>query len=293
MGAASNRNGASHEPIEWVRPTPQGAFTGCFLDFDGTLSLLRRQWQRLMMELIDDWTRQATAELGPRAEAAAEAVLRDAPQWVTALIGKPTILQMERLADEIRIVGGSPLRPGEYKQAFLDRLMRRVRRRLEMIERKRRPPDVFLVPGSRAFLNGLKLSGVSVRLASGTERARVVEEAQALQVLDYFDAGVFGPHHDGDGFNKLDVLTEFIDLVGGDPQRVIGFGDGVTEIMALKQRGAYAVAVASRESGAAGVDREKRQVLLAAGADAVTADLHSAGLFFGDLFPQVVSQRAL
>jgi phosphoglycolate phosphatase len=79
----------------------RGPYRAAMFDFDGTLSLLREGWSRIMAELGRDEIRAqnlvapSDAELIPVIE-----------REVLLLSGKPSIFQMERIAEDIRSRGG-------------------------------------------------------------------------------------------------------------------------------------------------------------------------------------------
>src|SRR5687767_3179051 len=84
---------------------PRGPFKLALFDFDGTLSLLRRNWQELMTELMLEEFR-STGELIDKPEQ-----LQRVEAIVVGLNGRPTIVQMEALADEVARLGGQPASP--------------------------------------------------------------------------------------------------------------------------------------------------------------------------------------
>ena len=75
---------------------PRGAFRAAIFDFDGTLSLLRRNWQDVMIPMMVDILR-ATGTSESR-----EALTQHVEEYVMRLNGKQTIYQMIQLADEVR-----------------------------------------------------------------------------------------------------------------------------------------------------------------------------------------------
>jgi hypothetical protein len=89
--------------LEVLRPNPApGRLRFAVFDFDGTLSLLRTGWQRVMTDLMME-ALQATS----RTEAEAQLRARTA-EPVFGLGGQPTLIQMQWLVDEVRQRGGTP-----------------------------------------------------------------------------------------------------------------------------------------------------------------------------------------
>jgi hypothetical protein len=130
--------------LEILRPNPApGRLRFAVFDFDGTLSLLRSGWQKVMADLMVE-ALQAT----PRAESEAQLRSRTA-EPIFGLAGRPTLIQMQWLADEVQQRGGTPQAAEAYKQKYLVRLSERIRHRAEL-EAGHQPPERFRVPGARA-----------------------------------------------------------------------------------------------------------------------------------------------
>src|SRR5437763_10203120 len=84
--------------LEILRPDlPRGRFRAVLFDFDGTLSLLREGWPAVMTELMVEELRKTGARHWEEGRFAAivEAI-------VVGLNGRPTIVQMQHLAAEVR-----------------------------------------------------------------------------------------------------------------------------------------------------------------------------------------------
>src|SRR4051812_12697588 len=128
--------------IEILRPDlPRGQFRAVLFDFDGTLSLLRAGWQAVMTELMmEELGRTGTDQPADRLAATAEAI-------VVGLNGRPTIVQMQRLAAEVERLGRRPVGPAEYSYRYQERLMRVVEERYERIRNGRGVPAEWAVPG--------------------------------------------------------------------------------------------------------------------------------------------------
>src|SRR5688572_13210061 len=92
---------AAASPLEVLNPNHLcGPFRGAVLDFDGTLSLIRANWQGIMIPMmVEILVRTGTAE--PRS--ALESLVTE---FVVRLTGQPTIVQMQALASEVQRRGG-------------------------------------------------------------------------------------------------------------------------------------------------------------------------------------------
>ena len=249
--------------FELIRPDlPRGRYKAILFDFDGTLSLLREGWSRIMgTMMVEALVRTNTRE--PEAELA---VLVD--DFVMALNGRPAIFQMARLVDEIRARGGTPELPAAYLREYDARLLRVVRERVQDIQKGLAAPERWTATGSHRFLNALRRRGLKLYLASGTLLDHVRPEADLLGLTPYFGGEIHAPDGDDTTFSKRAVIERILadnDLRG---EELLGFGDGVAETEEVRRVDGTAVAVAT-DLESAGVNRWKRDRLVPAGADLV------------------------
>lgn len=266
------------QPIEVVNPqAPWGKARHALFDFDGTLSLVREGWQNVMVpyfvEVLLSCAHHEDADV-------VEHVVRD---FVERLTGKQTVYQCIQLVDEVKLRGGDPLDPLEYKHEYLRRLWMRVEHRVAGLKGGSIEPDSLLVRGSRALLSALSDRGVALYLASGTDLPYVRDEASALRVDAFFGGHIYGAVDDYKTFSKQMVIDRILsenDLHG--PELVV-IGDGYVEIENGKGAGGLAIGVASDEANPGGIDEWKRRRLIAAGADAIIRDYAC----LSDLLPMI------
>jgi hypothetical protein len=145
-------------------PARVGRIRHVLFDFDGTISVLREGWERvmspLMVEMICDGN-PPTPEIE-----------REVADYVDFSTGIVTIEQMQWLAEAVRRHGIArrPLSPAAYKQIYIQRLMVGVQQRLDRLNpeltglhRPEEPgggdpdssglcPDEMMVAGARSFL---------------------------------------------------------------------------------------------------------------------------------------------
>lgn len=244
-------------------------------DFDGTLSLIREGWSVIMADLALDLLRdqQLVQEpLGPLHEYFEDQVLR--------LSGKPSIFQMQRLAEEVAARGGKPGDPQEYLQEFTRRLLEATRERKQELQAGKAPPTAWEVPGSQQLLRLLEQRGVTLYLVSGTDRPSVLEEAELLGLMPFFGDRVHAPGDDALAFNKRDVIR----AIAEKHEMVIGFGDGYAETVEMKAVGGATIGVASRPAGQSGIHPLKRTMLIELGADAIIPHYAEADRLLAWLF---------
>jgi phosphoglycolate phosphatase len=230
-------------------------------DFDGTVGLVRAGWMEVMI-------RQALEALRATGTAESDAELRPlVEEFVFRLTGKPTIYQMMELAENVRRRGGIALDPAQYKQQFLEELREESDRRLHDLRGGGVPPDIHMVPGTRAVLEDLRARGVRMYLVSGTDDALVQEEARLFDITRYFAGGVYGSPGDQSDFSKRGLFEQVVARGEAKGQELVSFGDGHVELEAVKEFGGVAVGLATLEPACDRIDEWKRQRLIASGAD--------------------------
>ena len=252
--------------FEIVRPDlPRGRYKAVLFDFDGTLSLLREGWPRVMVPmmveaLVRTGAGESEVELGILVE-----------EFVMAVNGRPAIFQMARLVEEVRARGGTPELPVAYLREYHERLMRLVNERVREIHESHSPLERWTVAGSHLLLTHLRDRGLKLYLASGTDLQSVRSEAELLKLSPFFGNEIHAPDGDDTAFSKRAVIDRILIVNAIRGEELLSFGDGVVETEEVRRVGGTAVAVASEESPGE-VNRWKRDRLVPAGADVVIAD---------------------
>ena len=248
--------------IEHLRPgaTAANARVALF-DFDGTISVIRSGWMEIMIPMMVEIL--LDLKTGEREEDLRAIV----EEFVGRLTGKQTMYQMIALAEEIEKRGGVALDPLAYKNRYLSLLNDRIRDTIIELREERCPPDKYVVPGARRWLEALQARGLKMYLASGTDQIYMREEARLLDVDRYFDGGVFGALDDYKSFSKKILIERLIASSEFAGDQFLGFGDGYVEIENIKEVSGVAVGVATAEPECLAVDEWKRTRLAAVGAD--------------------------
>jgi len=254
--------------LEIVNPNyPRGPFRCAVFDFDGTLSLLRGNWQGLMVPMMVE-TLLATRSGESRAELTAIV-----EEFVTRLTGQPTMQQMQALADEVVKRGRPRPDPQAHLDRYLDQLISRTESRIDAVQAGQTAIDDLLVPGSRPLVERLHAAGWILAIASGTELAHVEREAEVLKIDRYFATRIFGPINNDAAFSKERILRQLMAEHSLRGDEIVAIGDGPAEMLAVKAVGGLAMGVASDEVARSGrVNRLKREHLLRAGADVIVPD---------------------
>jgi len=243
-----------------------GRIRAVLFDFDGTLSLIRRNWQAVMIpmmvdELLATGTDESPASLATHVE-----------DYVMRLNGKQTIYQMMQLADEVRQRGGVPREPLEYKHRYHELLWVQIGTRVAALTDGTATPEEHSVPDTHAFLSALAARGIPLYLASGTDLKYVQDEAAALRLTQFFAGRIYGALDNYRDFSKALVIERLLAETGLDGGELLAFGDGYVEIQETRKVGGVAVGVASEEETRQGVNGWKRARLIGAGADLIIGD---------------------
>jgi phosphoglycolate phosphatase-like HAD superfamily hydrolase len=266
--------------LEIVNPKlRRGPFRAALFDFDGTLSLIREGWSGIMADIGLNVLRERTRIAEPEA-----ALRKHLEAEMLRLSGKPSLVQMEKIAEIVQARGGISPHPEVLLASFQEALQAitadRKRRLLSGID----PPEAWAVPGAHRLLKLLQSRKVELFLASGTELVHVLHEAELLQMTGYFPNRLFAPDGVKGAFHKgavIDGLLRELHIAG---RELIGFGDGYAETVEVKRVGGVAVGLASVAVGEQGRNEMKREMLIDLGADAITRDYAEAEAMIDWLF---------
>lgn len=281
MIAADTRRYLPGTQIEIVNDAPVGRIRHVLFDFDGTISLLREGWQRIMGPVCVEMICGDTP-VTPEIE-------HEVQEMIEETTGINTILQMERLVEMVRAHGRVPeekiLDAHGYKQIYNDRLMAPVRERIGRLERGELTLDQVRVRGVVAFLELLRQQNVTMYVFSGTDRDDVRREAHVVQVDHYF-VEIWGALRTYEESSKEKIIRELIAEHGLTGPEVLAVGDGPVELRNVKEHGGIALGVASDEVRGHGWNEKKRTRLLRAGADILVPDFTDASALVSYLFPR-------
>jgi len=272
---------ASDRPcIEFLNPAIEcGRFRHALFDFDGTISVVREGWERVMVPLMIE---MIAGEEGD----ADGSVRQEVERYVDESTGIQTILQMEWLAEAVARRRGpdKALSAEEYKAVYNERLLVPVRERLGRLARGEATCDDLMIAGAESFVHALADRGLTLYLASGTDVEYVRHEAAALGVAGYFRGGVFGALRTVAEYSKAKVIREILDRNGLQGPELLVVGDGPVEIREGKARGAVTLGVASDEVRRRGLNAHKRERLIKGGADFLVPDFTAADALMALLF---------
>jgi len=251
-----------------------GPVRHAIFDHDGTISVLRHGWEKIMEPMM------LKAILGDKIATVPKAVYNKVTQDIQTFIDKTTgiqtLAQMKGLISLVREYGFVPesqiLDEHGYKAEYNRALLEMIKHRIVKIERGELDPYDYEVKGARKFLETLHRAGVTLYLASGTDEADVKAEATVMGYASLFEGGIHGAVGDLKVEAKRVVLERIITsghLTGED---LVVVGDGPVELREGRKRDAFCLGVASNELCRYGLDLTKRSRLIRAGADIVVPD---------------------
>lgn len=257
---------------EFTRPIDLRRIRHIVFDFDGTLSLITGGWSDLMTDIFVEHLPVRESD-GGRAFARRE---------ILQLNGKPSIHQMFRLVELVTERGGKPSEARAYHELFCGRLRGVVRERRSALEGGTSTAETMLVPGARAFLEEVQARGLKLSLVSGSELPIVRKEAGLLGIADFFEGRIYGPDGDDHAFTKRAAIDKIVADHGLREGELLAFGDGPVEMQETRALGGVSIGIACVEADPlpGEIDPAKRDVLTAAGADAILADFRTASALF-------------
>jgi len=248
-------------------------------DFDGTISVIRQGWERVMVPMMIE---MIAGEHGDHDGA----VRQEVEAYVDESTGIQTILQMEWLSQAVARHRGAQaaLSAKEYKALYNARLLAPVRERLDGLERGELTRDALMIVGAERFVRALAERGLTLYVASGTDREHVRRECAALGMDGYFTGGIFGALDTFEEYSKAKVIRDILDTHGLEGPELLVVGDGPVEIREGKARGALTIGVASDEVARHGLNPHKHERLANAGADILIPDFLCADELLARLF---------
>jgi rfaE bifunctional protein kinase chain/domain len=262
--------------IEIIGPVTDGVRPmHAIFDNDGTISTLREGWEKIMEPVM------IRSILGTGWKTADEKLFHSVKErvhdYVEKTTGVQTLVQMHGLVEMVREFGVVPpsevKTPMGYKDVYNAELLAMVSEREGKLQRGELCVEDFAVKGAHPFIKALHAAGVKLYLASGTDEADLLAEAEALGHASLFEGRIHGAVGDVNVEAKRIVLERILAEIGdGSAHTLVTFGDGPVEMRETKRRGGRAIGVASDELCRFGWNQRKRTRLIRAGADLVVPD---------------------
>lgn len=256
-----------------------GKIRNALFDFDGTLSLLRKGWQEIMIDYMIEMI---------ECDASDKMIRQEIENYVNKSAGVLTIIQMRGLASFVKQYGnGRPvLSPAEYKQGYVATLKRKVRERISDLKNGLLTLDKTRVAGSYEFLGELKKRNISMYVASGTDQPDVEEEMHVLEFDSFFNNHIYGAQPSIRDSSKATLIRYIIQSHNFEGPELLVVGDGPVEIKHGRRAGAITLGVATDEDNPGRLNDEKRGRLIEVGADIIISDFSEGKKVLEFLFPK-------
>lgn len=260
--------------IEIIEPVAKRKIEKVILDHDGTISTLREGWEAVMLPvMIDSICGNKISELSTEEY---NDLSERCSQFIDETTGIQTIVQMQGLVDMVKKEGyieeNNIKTAAEYKAIYLDELMVSVNDRIKRFQRGERGVSEYTMLGAVNLLNKLRDENLTLFLASGTDEENVVEEASVLGYADKFNGGIFGSKGNEIGDAKKIVIERIIKESGSNGENLMVIGDGPVELREGRKVGALCIGIASDEIRRYGLNENKRERLIKAGAHYLIPD---------------------
>ena len=232
-------------------------------DFDGTVSTLREGWEEIMQPLM-------LSLISPDKEPSKE-LIKEVQSYIDESTGIQTVFQMQWLSKRVEQSTGILLDEWWYKDQYNDHLLQMVEKRIDKIKTGKKEAEDFRIAGSLEFFKQLHSKGIKVYIASGTDDIDLQKEIEILGIAPYIEKACGAPHREA-SCPKEKVISDLLN----DPEllanEIVVIGDGKVEIMLAKESGALAIGTATDEKQRKGINQQKQQKLIKAGADCITGD---------------------
>ncbi|MBN2411375.1 HAD hydrolase-like protein [candidate division KSB1 bacterium] len=255
-------------------------------DHDGTISTLREGWKEVMEQVM------VKCILGEDYEKTAPDLFHKVTgrvrEYIDMTTGLQTIVQMQALVEMVKefalVPPGKILDKFGYKKIYNETLMQPVKSRIVKIKNGELNNTDFTINGVVNFLKKLRDKGVTLYLASGTDREDVITEAATLGYADLFNGGIYGGVNDISKFSKKILIEKIIRDNGLFGPELAVFGDGPVEMQECRKHKGIAVGVASDELRRFGLNKGKRTRLIKAGAQMIIPDFSQTDKLLKILF---------
>lgn len=260
----------------------RGHIKHAIFDFDGTVSILREGWEKIMEPVMIE---SICGDHPPTEE-----IIASVRKYIDETTGIQTIYQMQGLVELIKKFGLVPehriLDAWGYKEIYNDRLMVPVQRRIAEIHTGQKTVLDYTLRGALDFCKELHDRGVVMYLASGTDQEDVRNEAAQVTAAQYFMGGIWGAIRNLEEYSKDKVIKDILRRHNLHGTELVVFGDGPVEIRNAKENGAIAVGVASDEVRGHGWNESKIRRLANAGCDILIADFSESDALLQYLFAE-------
>jgi len=248
--------------------------TCAIFDQDGTLSTFTDGWEEILEAIMLKAILGNNYSEKPVNDSIK--IQNNVRRFIEMSKGTKTITQMQVLVDMTKKYNyASPdeiLEPEDYDNAFNNELRNLISERACMIESDIKVRNKYIVQGTSEFLEILKGKGILLFLVSSTKKDMTLQIAESMGYADYFGVNIFAPDNNDSGFSKENIISEIVKKNCINSSQIVGFGDGIDEISAVKSIGGTAVGIVPKNESHPETSKEKQTGLIEAGADVIITD---------------------
>jgi bifunctional ADP-heptose synthase (sugar kinase/adenylyltransferase)/beta-phosphoglucomutase-like phosphatase (HAD superfamily) len=248
-------------------------------DLDGTVSTLREGWDRIMLQCMIKFITGSHYDSLPKEKL--ELISNKVKTLIEKTAGVQTIIQMVEMRKLIEEFGYVPRNQIEsayvYKESYANEIRKIAEKKVQRFMAEQLTLEDLTIKGAIPFLKRLNEQGTMIYLASGTDQVDVQRELKALGYDKLFNGGIFGSINDTENDPKKLVMQIICEKISELNQRLswgdcIIFGDGPVEIREGHKHGFMTVGLISDEKQRFGMNINKRERLILAGADFLIPD---------------------
>ncbi len=253
------------------KPLPKIAI----FDHDGTISVLRQGWEEVMEStLLGEYMGVTSSGYKQKDE-----ILHHIRELIQKTTGIQTITQMKYFVQMLQgdpTVDQSNIKSAyEYKRIYLDNLKKAMEYKLTLLEKAELCPEDLTMKGAISFLNTLHKNGTKLYLASGTDEEDVKHEAELLGYAHVFEGRIYGSLDNMAQDPKKQVIQHIMQEIQKEhysSAQCVVFGDGPVEMREARENNFMGIGLVSDEKQRFGINQEKRERLIRAGAHMLIPD---------------------
>lgn len=233
------------------------------LDYDGTLTTLRKGWDII----LSDYARQKINPLGLES-AGLEDEIRHLCAHAGGTTPKQLVSRLMAIMDKMNLIDKSEIKSIEfYAKDYADHFQVMID---ERVKRFATESESYVIKAVRPMLDFISTKNTLNYIVTGSCEIAVKEELHKLEMMHHFER-VYGASLEMDGNLKLDAMNEIMARHSLSPCEILVIGDGSTETRAAAELELPAIGIASDEHSG-GLCAKKRDMLAELGAHAIIAD---------------------
>ena len=243
---------------------PQVSSIRCVvLDYDGTLTTLRKGWDVILTEY-------ANSKINPynRPCEGLDKVILHLTDHAGGTTPKQLMARLVKIMRQKQLVPPDEIQSIEYyAKEYADHFQKMINKRVESFSSA---SESYVIESVRPMLNFISEKETINYIVTGSCEMAVTDELQKLEMFDYF-SGVYGATIEMEGNLKMNAIREIMYKHSIKPCEILIIGDGSTEIRAANELELPAIGIASDEHDG-GLCEKKRKLLKGLGAHAIIAD---------------------